>query len=166
MAVLDIPNAFIQTVVKLDKDKAIIRICGLVANMLVEIAPEVYSQYIVKDKRGNSELLVIFLNAIYGTMVAALLFYKKFTNNLKSKGFSMNPYDPCVWNKIVNGRQLTIVFHVDDCKLSHIDSKLLDDTIEWLRRDYESIFKDGSGKMKVSRGPNPNPKAQVFGHGP
>ena len=47
---------------------------------------------------------------------------------------------------------MTIVFHVDDCKLSHVDSKVLDDTIEWLRRDYESIFEDGSGKMKVSRG--------------
>ena len=149
---LDIPNAFIQMVVNRDKDKAIVRIRGLVANMLVEISPEVYSQYIVKDKRGNSELLVICLNAIYGTMVAALLFYKKFTNNLKNKGFSMNPYNPCVWNKIVNGKHLRIVFHVDDCKLSHIDSKVLDDTIQWLRQDYESIFEDGSGKMKVSRG--------------
>ncbi len=36
----------------------------------------------------------------------------------------MNPYDPCVWNKIMNGKQLTIVFHVDDCKLSHVDSKI------------------------------------------
>ena len=67
---------------KQDKEKAIIRIRGLVAIMLVEIAPEVYSRYIVKDKRGNSELLVICLNAIYGTMVVALLSYKKFTNNL------------------------------------------------------------------------------------
>ena len=114
MAVLDIPNAFIQTVVKRDKDKAIVRIRGFVADMLVEIAPEEYLQYIVKYKRGNSKLLVIFLNVIYGTMVASLLFYENFTDNLKSKGFSMNPYDPCVWNKIVNGKQLTIVFHVDD----------------------------------------------------
>ena len=151
-AVIDIPNAFIQTKVEREKDRAIVRIRGLVADMLVEIAPEVYSEYITKDKRGNSELLVICLNALYGTMVAALLFYEKFTNSLKSKGFVKNPYDPCVWNKIVNGKQLTIVFHVDDCKLSHVDSKVLDDTIEWLRRDYESIFEDGSGKMKVSRG--------------
>ena len=82
MAVLDIPNAFIQRVVKQDKDKAIVCICGLVANILVEIAPEVYSQYVVKDKRGDSDLLVICLNPIYGTMVVALLFYEKFTNNL------------------------------------------------------------------------------------
>ena len=73
----------------------------------------------------------------------------------------MNPYDPCVWNKIVNGKQLTIVFHVNDCKLSHIYSKVLDDTIEWLRRDYESIFEDSSGKNETKA----RPKAQVFGNG-
>ena len=151
-AVVDIPNAFIQTRVEREKDRAIVRIRGLVADMLVEIAPDVYSEYVTKDKRGNSELIVICLNALYGTMVAALLFYENFTNSLRSKGFKKNPYDPCVWNKIVNGKQLTIVFHVDDCKLSHVDSKVLDDTIDWLRQDYESIFEDGSGKMKVSRG--------------
>ena len=63
----------------------------------------------------------------------------------------MNPYDPCVWNKKVNGKQLWICFHVDDCKLSHVSPQVLDETIEWLRHDYESIF-DGSGAMKVARG--------------
>lgn len=47
----------------------------------------------------------------------------------------MNLYNPCVWNKIVNGKQLTVVFHVDDVKLSHVDSEVLDDTIEWLHQD-------------------------------
>ncbi len=72
--------------------------------------------------------------------MAGLLYYEKFTASLKSKGFTMTPYDPCVWNKIINGKQLTIVFHVEDCKLSHVESKVLDETIEWLRREYESIF--------------------------
>ena len=62
----------------------------------------------------------------------------------------MNPYDPCVWNKIMNRKQLTIVFHINDCKLLHVDLKVLDETIEWLHHDYESIFKDGSGKMNVN----------------
>ena len=31
----------------------------------------------------------------------------------------MNPYDPCVANRLVNGLQQSILFHVDDCKLSH-----------------------------------------------
>ena len=64
----------------------------------------------------------------------------------------MNPYNSCVWNKMQDGKQLTIVFHVDDCKLSHADSKVIDKNIEWLREEYENIFEDGTGKMKVSRG--------------
>ena len=150
--VVDIPNAFIQTVVEDEKDKVVIRIRGMMVDVLCKIAPEVYEPYVTYDKKGNKQLLVICLNALYGTMVASLLYYKKFTNSLKSKGFEMNPYDPCVWNKMVRGEQLTIVFHVNDCKLSHQDPKVLDETIEWLRLDYESIFEDGSGKMKVSRG--------------
>jgi hypothetical protein len=84
--------------------------------------------------------------------VASLLYYRKFTNSLKKHGYEMNPYDPCVWNKLIDGKQCTICFHVDDCKISHVSSKVLDKTIEWLRRDYESIFEDGSGEMKVHRG--------------
>ena len=33
----------------------------------------------------------------------------------------MNPYDPCVFNGIKNGKQLTVTFHVYDLKLSHAD---------------------------------------------
>jgi len=29
---------------------------------------------------------------------------------------------------------------------------VIDDIIAWLRKDYESIFEDGSGEMKVNRG--------------
>ena len=85
-------------------------------------------------------------------MVASLLFYCKFTKSLIEKGFELNPYDPCVANKMIEGKQMTICFHVDDCKLSHHKPKVMDRMIEWLRKEYESIFKDGSGKMTVSRG--------------
>jgi hypothetical protein len=152
VCVVDIPNAFIQTRVENKKDQAIIRIRGELVTMLVDIAPDVYSDFVEVDKRGNKQLIVRCLNELYGTMVASLLFYKKFTKILSERDFKMNPYDPCVWNKNVNGKQLTICFHVDDCKISHVDSKVLDDTIEWLRDEFESVFEDGSGKMKVHRG--------------
>lgn len=121
-------------------------------DMLVKIAPEVYGPHMTTDKRGNKQLLVECLNALYGTMVASLLYYQKFTNILKENGYKMNPYDPCVWNKTIKGSQCTICFHVDDCKISHKMSKVIDSTIKWLRCDYESIFEDGSGEMKVHRG--------------
>jgi hypothetical protein len=91
-------------------------------------------------------------NALYGTMVASLLYYRKFTKSLIGRGFELNPYDPCVANKIIEGKQMTICFHVDDCKLSHHNPKVMDKTISWLRKEYEYIFEDGSGKMTVSRG--------------
>jgi hypothetical protein len=152
VAVIDIPNAFIQTRVQDAKDRVIIRITGVIVDWLVKAAPNVYASYVATNKRGEKSLLVECYNAIYGTMVAGLLYYRKFTSSLKKRGFVMNPYDPCVWNKTIKGKQLTICFHVDDCKISHVMVRVVDYTIEWLRKEYESIFTDGTGKMKVARG--------------
>jgi hypothetical protein len=66
--------------------------------------------------------------------------------------FRLNPYDECVSNKIVTGKQNTICFHVDNCKISHEYDRVVDETINWLQVEYESIFEDGSGVMKVHRG--------------
>ena len=49
---------------------------------------------------------------------------------------------------MINGKQMTICFHVDDCKLSHKSSSKVTKMVEILRSEYESIFEDGSGKMK------------------
>ena len=72
------------------------------------------------------------MDAFYRTMVASLLYYKKFVKSLKRNGFRLNPYDPCVGSKLVDGKVLTIGFHVDDCKISHLSAKVVDDTIECL----------------------------------
>jgi hypothetical protein len=85
-------------------------------------------------------------------MVAGLLYYRKFADRLDQKKLIKNPYDPCVWNKIIKGKQCTICFHVDDCKISHVKSTVNSGIIAWLRQEYESIFTDNSGKMKVARG--------------
>ena len=34
-------------------------------------------------------------------------------------GFKINPYNPCISNKMVNGHQMTICWNVDDLKVSH-----------------------------------------------
>ncbi len=111
---MDIPNAFVQTVVEDKKDRAFIHIHGPLVNILVAIAPDVYGPYVTFRKKGEKQLqlLVQCLTALYGTMVASLLYYKKFVKCLKSKGFKLNPYDPCVANKQVKGEQLTVCFHM------------------------------------------------------
>jgi len=152
IAVIDIPNAFIQTRVKDEKDMAFIKIRGVLLDILVEIAPDVYMPYVTLNKKGTKQLLVQCQNALYGTMVASLLYYRNFVKSLTKIGFVLNPYDPCVANKLIGGRQMTICFHVDDCKLSHVNPAENDRMIDHLGKEYESIFEDGSGKMAVSRG--------------
>ena len=87
--------------------------------MLVKIAPNVYESYVTINNKGNKQILVECLNALYGTMVASLLYYQKFTNSLNENGFIKNPYNAGGWNKQIYGKQCTICFHVDDCKISH-----------------------------------------------
>jgi hypothetical protein len=57
--------------------------------------------------------------ALYGLLRNALLFYNKLVADLESNGFVLNPYDLCVANKIVNRKQMTVCWHVDDLKVSH-----------------------------------------------
>jgi hypothetical protein len=152
VAIVDIPNAFVQTVVEDEKDRVFVRIRGPLVDILASIAPDVYGEYVTIGKKGEKQLLVQCLTALYGTMVASLLYYKKFVKSLRSRRFKLNPYDPCVANKQVDGEQLTVCFHVDDCKISHLNPKVVSDTIDWLRLEYENVFEDGSGLMKVKRG--------------
>ena len=112
VTVINIPNAFIQTRVKDEEDMAIIKICGVLVDILVQIAPDIYKACVTTDKKGMKQLLVQCQNVLYGTMVASLLYYRKFTKSLTSVRFEINPYDPCVANKIVDGTQMTICFHV------------------------------------------------------
>ena len=67
-------------------------------------------------------LYVRFSKSLYGMLRAALLFYNRLRNYLENMGFKINPYDPCVANKMVNGHQMTIYWHVDDLKVSHKDN--------------------------------------------
>ncbi len=88
-----------------------------------------YGPHVTTNKKGQQVLIVECLNAVYGTMVAALLYYNKFVKSLTKKGFKLNPYNGCVARKIVNGKQLTIYFHIDDCNMLHRSTKVVDGVI-------------------------------------
>ena len=47
------------------------------------------------------------------------MFYRKLVKDLEEYVFEINPYDPCVANKMLNGIQMIVVWHVDDLKVSH-----------------------------------------------
>ena len=66
-------------------------------------------------------LYVKLIKALYGMMIISMLFYNKIRVYLEGKGFEVNPYDPYVANKLVNGSQITVCWHVYDMKISHIE---------------------------------------------
>lgn len=68
-------------------------------------------------------LYVQLYKALYGLLRSALLFYCKLRGELEDYGFKINPYDPCVANKITESwHQHTVVWHVDDQIASHVDA--------------------------------------------
>jgi Reverse transcriptase (RNA-dependent DNA polymerase) len=127
---VDIPNAFVQTEIENKDERVMMKIKGQLAEMLVKIEPEVY------EKDNEKVIYVQVLKALYGMLQASLLFYKKLRKDLEEIGFKVNPYDPCVANRIVKGIKHTITWHIDDLKSSHEDAKVNDKFQKWLDLKY------------------------------
>jgi hypothetical protein len=87
--------------------------------------PTFYGPAVVLENRKKA-LYVEVLKVIFRMLEAALLWYKAFIIDLEDIGFILNPHDPCVANKKAQGLQQTILFHVDNLKLSH-NMKLVND---------------------------------------
>ena len=60
------------------------------------------------------------------------------------KVFELNKYVIYVANKIVNGKKITLVWYVDDDKVSHTVAKVVEDLIKYL--------KEQSRELVVTRG--------------
>ena len=65
-----------------------------------------------------------------------MLFWEDLVGHLKSEGFTPNPYDQCVMNKMVDGKQCIVLWHVDNLKISHIDERVNESVLASLNRKY------------------------------
>eukprot|EP00957_Ditylum_brightwellii_P138825 10582077-Ditylum_brightwellii.AAC.1 len=111
------------------------KIKGLLVDILLELCPGVHDKYVVH--KGKSKVLYIcILMALYGIIVLLLLFYKKFRRDIGSIGFEINLYNVCVANRMVNRKQHTVMWHVDDVKSSHIDPKVNNEFHHWRESNY------------------------------
>ena len=124
----DVPNAFIQALlpkpdVAKGEERVIMKITGSLVKILLRLAPDVYNGFVVYEK-GKAVIYVVVLRALYGMLISAMLWYKKFRGDLEEIGFEFNPYDPCIANRIVKKKQHTIRFHVDDVMSSHVNKKV------------------------------------------
>ena len=100
--IVDITNASIKTdnPKKVGDQINIMKIRGKLAQILVDIAPKVHGHYITYEN-GKAVVYLELLESLYGTLIASLLFYKKLRKDLEAISFKLNPYDPCVANKMI-----------------------------------------------------------------
>eukprot|EP00804_Cyclotella_cryptica_P017574 CCRYP_006738-RC/>CCRYP_006738-RC protein AED:0.40 eAED:0.33 QI:0/-1/0/1/-1/1/1/0/582 len=147
VAFIDLPGAFLHTITD---EKIIMILRGELCELMCMIDPKLYRKYVCKDKRGNPVLYVELYKSLYGLMRSALLFYKKLKKELEEYGMVMNPYDMCVANKETQtGHQLTVLWHVDDLKISCKDKFKVTKLICYLRKIYGekmSVHRGGKGK--------------------
>ena len=142
---MDIPGAFLQTKAS---DGTIIKLQGSIVHIMLQIDPT-WKEHVIYE--GKNQIPTIYskaIKALYGTVDAAKLFNGNLINLLTNElGFKQNPYDPCIVNKIINGKQATIVFHVDDLKISHAEPNVVTSIINELDNTYGDIM-----PLSISRG--------------
>jgi Reverse transcriptase (RNA-dependent DNA polymerase) len=108
---------------------------GKTVELLLEIDHPLYKPYVMCE-RGQKVLYVRLLKALYCTICAARLFYKKLTCKLQEWGFGFNQYDRCVANKMVDDNQLKVVWNVDDLKVSHKEVEVVDEFLKQLDDEF------------------------------
>ena len=141
VAIFDVPGAYLNA--DLPEDKfIIIKFENKFVDIMCTVNPELKKEVIHDGK--NKVLYLKIVKALYGCVESALLWYQLFSSELTKIGFTINDYDKCVANKMIDGKQCTITWYVDDVKVSHEDSEVVSNIIQIL----ESKF----GTLKTTRG--------------
>ena len=126
--IIDVPGAFMQA----DQDDLVhIQFTGEMVEKLLKINHDMYAPYVTWERK-QKVMYVELLKALYGTIKVAKYWQKLTTHLMDDLGFLINPYDSCMANQMIDGKQCTIVWHVDNVKISHMKEKVVDDMIaQW-----------------------------------
>ena len=132
---IDIGSAFLRGKFEDGAEPIIMRLDKEMADALCKIDPSAYQTF----KRPDGSMYVQLKKPLYGLIEAAKLWFDEISRTLQSLGFKQNAYDECCWNRDFNGKQQTIVIHVDDifatCELEEANQQLIDS----LKSIYEQI---------------------------
>jgi hypothetical protein len=80
VATCDIPSAFLQAN---NPDYVLICLDGILAELMVTIAPNIHRKYITVNTKGKPVQYIQLEKALYGMMKSAQLFYRKLVADLR-----------------------------------------------------------------------------------
>ena len=119
----DVPGAFLQA--DMPDDKLVLLVLrGEFVDYMCKVNPD-HLPNVQIGKKGKKVLYMRVVKAIYGCIESALQWYKLFKDTLEKDGFELNPYDLCVANKVIDGKQCTIAWYVDDCIVTQMSFVVL-----------------------------------------
>ena len=118
-------------------DFVVVKFTGESVDVLCNVDSK-YKEYVTLEK-GKKVIYVQLIKALYGCLRSALLWYELYTTKLQSMGFELNPYDPCVANKIINNKQCSIGYYVDDNIATHDSNEVLKQVAETVEKQVGKI---------------------------
>ena len=133
---VDIPGTFLQGDWPQDKHPGYMIFEGIMVEMICKIDSLYYKNVIWSKDCKKKFLYGCLIKAVYGTLLGAIIFYNKLSKHLTDHGFVQNEYGICTFNKMVNGDQIVVQFHVDDLKVSQKDEAVLEGFFTDLRDEF------------------------------
>jgi hypothetical protein len=117
---------------------------GSLAELMAKTDPKIYRKCIT-IKKGKQVLYLRLQKALYDMMKSALLFYRKLIKELKKMGFEINPYDPCMANKLVERKQMTVRWHVNNLMMSHVSQNKILNFFKCIKDIYGDNLAENMG---------------------
>jgi hypothetical protein len=132
---IDIGGAFLNADITKTGIKVFVRLDKVMTGFLLKLDSS-YAEFL-----NNDGTCVVELDkALYGTIEAAKLWYDLIKSKFIADGFVQNEYDECVMNKIASGgKQITVVFHVDDLLITCEDDSAIDEFSAMLRGTFPEV---------------------------
>jgi hypothetical protein len=145
VAVFDVPGAYLHADIPDDKFVLLKFEGDYFVDIMCDVNPEYKED--VRYENGKKVLYVQILKALYGMIESALLWYTLYTDVLQKEGFVINPYDKCVANKMIDDKQCTIAWYVDDNILSHINPAAVDDVLKTIEGYFPGLVIERGKKL-------------------
>ncbi|KAG7363055.1 reverse transcriptase RNA-dependent DNA polymerase [Nitzschia inconspicua] len=125
-------------------DQGSIQEAHAMENQGVDMAEKQGAIHFVVMRNSFKTPSVCFHKALYGCVKSVLLWYNHLASTLMDMGFELNLYYPCAANKMVNGKQCTVAWYVDDNNISHMDPQVVTNVI--------TALEEHIGEMTVTSG--------------
>lgn len=129
----DITGAYLNA--DMSKSDIHMKLDAAIARHLIGLDPAKYSPYITTD----GGIVVRLRKALYGCLESGKLWFDTLSGALLEMGFAQNPHEKCLFNKVENENQLTVLVYVDDLMITCVDEDIIERFLNTLIERFKEL---------------------------